>query len=60
MKLKNLIIGVIVIAIFIAVKLIFFPGQSGQANGPQAGKGGNRGGGSSNVTAYVAKPLNRV
>lgn len=54
MKLKNLIIGVIIIAIFIGVKLIFFPSQSGQATVPQKGKGGGQGGG--NVTAYIAKP----
>jgi membrane fusion protein (multidrug efflux system) len=54
MKLKNLIIGVIVIAILIAIKFIFFPGQSGQATTVPKGKGS--GGGASNVTAYVAKP----
>lgn len=53
MKFKNLIIGVIVIAILIAIKFIFFPSQNGQANLPQRGKGGVP---LSNVTAYIAKP----
>jgi membrane fusion protein (multidrug efflux system) len=53
MKFKNLMIGGIVIAVFIAIKMIFFPAQGGQANVPPKGKSG---GGASNVTAYIAKP----
>ena len=52
MKLKNLIIGVIIIAVLIGIKFIFFPSTSGQG-GPQRGNGG---GGPNNVTAYIVKP----
>lgn len=52
MKLKNLIIGAIIIAILIGAKFIFFPNHAGQANTPQKGKSG---GGTNNVTAYVVK-----
>jgi membrane fusion protein, multidrug efflux system len=51
MKLKNLIIGAIIIAILIGAKFIFFPNKAGQVNVPQKGKGAT-----SNVTAYVVKP----
>jgi membrane fusion protein (multidrug efflux system) len=54
MKLKNIIIVVIVIAIFITVKLVFFPSNSGEAAGAQRGKGGA--GALNNVGAYVVKP----
>lgn len=54
MKLKNLIIVVIIIAILIGVKFIFFPNKVNDG-GSQKGKGGN-GGAPSNVTAYIVKP----
>ncbi|HSH65312.1 MAG TPA: efflux RND transporter periplasmic adaptor subunit, partial [Bacteroidia bacterium] len=54
MKLKNLIIGVIIVTILIALKFIFFPNQTGNAKASQQKKGG--GNASSNVTAYVVKP----
>lgn len=54
MKLKNLIIGVIVVAILIGAKFIFFPNKAGQAaNGAAKGKGA---GAPSNVTACIVKP----
>src|SRR3954470_9338089 len=54
MKIKNLIIALIIIAILIGAKFIFFPSKAGQANGPQKGKPGG-GGSKSNVLAYVVK-----
>jgi membrane fusion protein (multidrug efflux system) len=56
MKLKNLIIGVIIVAILIGAKFIFFPNKAGQAaNNAVKGKGGSASA-PSNVTACVVKP----
>ncbi len=54
MKLKNIIIGVIVVAILIGMKFIFFPNKSGEAANSGKGKGGPAGP-PSNVTGYVVK-----
>ncbi|HET6225656.1 MAG TPA: efflux RND transporter periplasmic adaptor subunit, partial [Bacteroidia bacterium] len=53
MKIKNLIIALIIIAILIGAKFIFFPSKTGDAGGPQKGNGGVAP--KSNVTAYVVK-----
>jgi membrane fusion protein (multidrug efflux system) len=53
MKLKNVMIGVIVVAILIGTKFIFFPSKAGQP--ANAAKGKNAGT-PSNVTACVVKP----
>jgi membrane fusion protein (multidrug efflux system) len=55
MKLKNLLIGVIVVAILIGAKFIFFPNKPGQA--ANSGKGGAASP-LNNVTAYVIKTEN--
>jgi membrane fusion protein, multidrug efflux system len=52
MKIKNVIIGLIIIALLIGAKFIFFPSKAGDGSGPQKGKGGAP---KSNVTAYVVK-----
>jgi membrane fusion protein (multidrug efflux system) len=53
MKLKNLIIGVIVVAILIGAKFIFFPNKAGQAaNSAAKGRSADI---PSNVTAYLVK-----
>jgi membrane fusion protein (multidrug efflux system) len=53
MKLKNVMIGVIVVVILIGTKFIFFPSKAGQP--ANAAKGKNAGP-PSNVTACIVKP----
>lgn len=55
MKSKNLIIAVIIIAILLAAKFMFFPSNSGQGNSAQKNKTGPGAGVKSNVTAYVVQ-----
>jgi len=55
MKSKNLIIAVIVVAILLGAKFIFFPSNAGQSNGAQKGNAGGKGAIKSNVSAYVVQ-----
>ena len=55
MKSKKLIIAVIIVAILLGAKFMFFPSKAGQNNGPQKGTTGGNGAIKSNVSAYVVQ-----
>lgn len=55
MKSKNLIIALIIVAVLLGAKFMFFPSTVGQNNGPQKGKAGGNNAVKSNVSAYIVQ-----
>jgi membrane fusion protein, multidrug efflux system len=55
MRIKNVIVIALVVALLVGIKFIFFPSESGQQDTKGGGKPGGAGGPSSNVSAYILK-----